>query len=154
MTLSLAPGPANTALSASSRASSHSSNTFAWSSVAGKSVRTKPASGLRVKNHRRICASKLASSAAAETARREISGLFRLEGETCSRFKERARFIRFSGRKSGKPRITIFALAAGPRLAKGSEMPAITTRVKNLFHEGFISPNRGAKDEQTEHGKG
>src|SRR3954463_7190112 len=137
-----------TARSASSRASSHSSNTLAWSSVAGKSVRTNPASGLRAKNQRRSCASRLASSAAAEAGRREISGPFRVVGETCSRFKERARFIRLSERKSGEPRIKTFAFAAGPQLAKRSEMPAITTGVKNLFHESLVGPDTRAQQQQ------
>src|SRR5260221_10431507 len=146
---SLEPEPATTtALSASSRASSHSSNTLAWSSVAGKSVRTKPASGLRVKNHRRMRASKVASSAAAVAGRREISGPFSRVGETCSRFKERARFIRLSERKSGEPRRRNLALAGGPKPAKRSEMPPIATRVKNLFQEGVIGCDPSAQQEQ------
>src|SRR3954468_19900088 len=132
-----APGQASAALSASSRASSHSSNTRAWSSVAGKSVRTKPASGLRAKNQRRISASLLASSAAAEAGRREISGPFIRAGETCSRFKERPQFFSFSERKSGEPRRRNFVLAGGPKREKRSLMGVIATRVKNYLRNAL-----------------
>src|SRR6267142_642882 len=145
------PGPAMTPFRLSSRASSHSSNTWAWSSVAGKSVRTNPASGLRAKNQRRSSASRFASSAAAETGRREISGPFRRVGETCSIFKERTWIISFSGGKSGEPRRRSFALAGGPQRDKRSEMPAIATGVKNLFHEGLVGPDCRAQQQQAEH---
>src|ERR1043165_9847320 len=117
--------------SASSRASSHSSNTWAWSSVAGKSVRTKPASGLRAKNQRRKDASVAASSDSAGRDRREISDRIKVAGETGSRFKERTWFIRFSKRKSGEPRRRSLVLAGAPKREKRLLMQVITTRVKN-----------------------
>jgi len=64
---------------ASSRASSHSSNTQAWSSVAGNPERRNPASGLRAQNHlRRIAA------ASGRARRRRAGGPWQTAGrEAC-----------------------------------------------------------------------
>ena len=43
------------------------------------------------------------------------------------------------------------ALAAGPKPAKGSEMPATAARVKNLFQEGFVGPDTRTEEEQRQH---
>src|SRR4051794_26053198 len=96
-------------------------------------------------------ASVIASSALAEPGRREISDRINLAGETCSRFKERTRSISFSERKSDEPRRRSLVLAGGPKSEKRSLMAAITTEVKGLLQESPVGPNRGAKDQQTEH---
>ena len=140
------------------RASSHSSNTLAWSNVAGKSVRTNPASGLRAKNQRRRSARMEASFPAAKPRDREIPRCIRPAGETCSICKERARFIISSVRKSIGPSRRSFVWAGAPKWEKRLNIAAIRTvvkpkgrsfsapmcaRPKSLTRRGIATPRRG-----------
>src|SRR5271165_2028128 len=135
-----APDPATAASISSPRASSHSSNTLAWSSVAGKSVRTNPASGLREKNQRRRSAIVEASSPSAEPGGREIPRRASLAGETCSICKERARSTISSPRKSIEPSRRSFVRAGAPNREKGSIIPSIRTLVKSKRGPSMAPP--------------